>query len=406
MTRFRYRATDAKGDPFMDTMEADSARQVTVKLQERGLTVNSVEEVGKPKGLLRISKQLNWDELHLFTQQLYAITRTNLPLPAALRSLAADLKGSRLKPVLEAIQKDVEQGVALDVAIEKQHEAFPPLFADVVRAGEATGNLAGVLQLYLRHTERMLTLKGTLKTALAYPVIVVLLGTVLMGFLLTRVMPMFAEIFTEFGGDLPAPTKFWIRMGDTVSQDWPSLCIGVAVVLTTLHLIRRGMERFEGGRVRLDWLRLHTPLVGHLRYLLAVSRFSRTLAMLLASRAPLLPSLDLAAAASGSPLLQRAVAEASLRVAGGERIADALSGTGFFAYHFCWLLGMGEDRGEAELALENAAETMESEILSKDKILGATLAPVMVIIVGLLIGSVVFSLYLPIFTLGDSISGT
>jgi type IV pilus assembly protein PilC len=117
-----------------------------------------------------------------------------------------------------------------------------------------------------------------------------------------------------------------------------------------------------------------------------------------------LPSLELAAAASGSPLLQNAVGEANLRVAGGERIADALAGSGFFAYHFCWLLGMGEDRGEAELALESAAETMEGELLSRDRVLGSTLAPVIIIIVGLLIASLVVSLYLPIFTLGDAIS--
>ncbi len=404
MTRFRYRATDADGKAFVDSMEAESARKVTARLRERGLTVNSVMEVDKPRGFFRVSKQLNWEELHLFTQQLYAITRTSLPLPAALKSLAADLKSSRLKPVLESIQKDVEQGVSLDAAIDKQYEAFPSLFADVIKAGEATGNLSGVLQIYLHHTERMLALKGTLKTSLAYPLVVVLLGMLIMGFLLVKVVPVFAEIFTEFGGDLPAPTKFWVNMGDVVLYDWPMICLSITGTIMTLYLIRRLMERFERGRIRLDWLRLHTPIIGRIRYLHAVSRFSRTLAMLLASRVPVLPSLELAAAASGSPLLQNAVGEANLRVAGGERIADALAGSGFFAYHFCWLLGMGEDRGEAELALESAAETMEGELLSRDRVLGSTIAPVIIIIVGLLIASLVVSLYLPIFTLGDAIS--
>jgi len=400
MTRFRYRATDADGKPYVDTMEADSARQVTKKLQERGLTVNTVAAVDKPKGLLHISKELSWEELRLFTQQLYAITRTNLPLPAALRSLAADLKGSRLKPVLEGIQKDVEQGVSLDAAIEKQHEAFPPLFSDVVKAGEATGNLSGVLQIYLHHTERLLNLKGTLKMALAYPLMVVLLGAFIMGFLLTKVVPVFAEIFMEFGEHLPAPTRFWINVSNTVSHKWPSIVLCITVIIIALYLLRKVMARFEGGRIRLDWVRLHIPIIGRLHYLLAMTRFTRTLAMLMTSGAPILQSLELAAAGSGSPMLQRAVEEASLRVAGGERIADALAGTGFFAYHFCWLLGMGEDRGEAELALENAAEIMESEILGRDKMLGITLAPVAIITVGLVIGNFIVAMYLPIFTLG------
>ncbi len=400
MTRFKYRATDADGNAFVDTMEAQSARQATAKLQERGLTVNSVEEVNKPRGLLRVSKQLTWDELHLFTQQLHAITRTNLPLPAALRSLAADLKGSRLKPILEELQRDVEQGVALDEAIERQQGAFPPLYADIIRAGQATGNLPGVLYLYLRHTERMLSLKGTLKTALAYPVMVIILGAAIMGFMLLYVVPIFADIFTEFGGRLPRPTQFWVNASDNVARYWPQMLIGIAGAVVAFYALRRFIESFDRGRIRLDWLRLHIPVVGHLRYLLAVSRFARTLAMLLASRAPLLTSLELAAAASGSPLLQRAVEEACLRVAGGERIADALAGTGFFAYHFCWLLGMGEDRGEAELALENVAETMESELRAQDRTLGVMLGPSLIVIVGLLVASLVISLYLPIFTLG------
>jgi len=406
MRRFSYRAMDAEGNPFTGTMEATSSRQVTSHLQEQGLTVNSVVEVNKPKGLLRISNKLSPSELYLFAEQLYAITRTSLPLPAALRSLAADLKGSRLKPVLEGIERDVAQGFSLDEAIERQHEAFPPLFSGIIRAGEASGNLPGVLQIYLQHTKRMMMLRSTLTTALAYPIMILILCVIIVGYLLIKVMPVYEDIFEGFGARLPIVTRFWLSAGDMLSNQWPLLCLYCGGIVMLMFLLRWGMMSFDAGRTRLDWLRLHFPILGHLYYLLAVSRFARSLAVMLASQAPLLPSLELAAAASESPMLQRAVKEANLYVAEGERIADALAGTGFFTFHFCWLLGMGEDRGEAELTLDNIAETLENEILFRDRLLGMLWAPALIIIVGIIVGSIVTSLYLPLYTLGSSISGS
>lgn len=404
MTLYRYRAVDDQGQPIEDTMEAGSARQVTQRLHERGLTVNAVEELHKERGLFRISKRLTWDDLNLFSEQLVAIARSELPLAPAIKALAADLRNPRLKPVLDRLGQDLERGASLEEAIMNQHTSFPKLYPAIIKAGEATGNLAGVLQLLTNYSSRIVGLRNTLQMALAYPITVIVIAACVISFMLLKVVPVFAEIFHEFGGQLPAPTLFWVRMGDSLQRHWSGIIIGVSVLIIAVQVGRRVLRRTETGRCWLDSIRLHVPMLGHLHYLLALSRFSRTLGVLLASRVPVLESLELAAAASDSPLLQRAAEEAGLQVAGGERIADALAGTGFFGHHFCWLLATGEDRGEADTALESLAIGFDREVASRDKLLSVMASPVLIVILGGIIVSIIVSLYLPIFSLGDVIS--
>ncbi len=400
MTRFRYRATDDKGQAVTDTMEARTARQVIARLHERGLTISAVEEIDKPRGLLRVSERLTMQELQAFVRQLHAITRSDLPLAPALKSLAADLPGGRFKAAVERLRQDIEQGLSLDEALEKRHAAFPQVFVDIVRAGQAAGNLSGVLQLYLHHTERVVRFRNTLKIAMTYPAIVLGVTALIVVFLLTTVVPIFGDIFNEFGGMLPMPTKLLVSASRTFNDISVWMAIAIVVFCIGLYLLRRNIAHFESGRIGLDWLRLHTPFYGRLHYLLAVSRFARTLSLMLASRASLLPGLELAGAASGSALLRRAVDEASLRIANGDRLADAFAATGFFSYHFCWLLRLGEERGEAEIALEGAADAMEQELSAKDRLLGNLLSPFLIVIVGVIIGGIVVSLYLPVFSFG------
>lgn len=405
MAQYKYRAVDEQGKAVDGTMEESSAHRVTRVLQERGLTVNSVETLYKERGLLRVSHRLTWDELDLFSQQLTAITRSELPLSPALKAMAADLRSSRLKPVLERLQQDLDRGISLEDAMSNQHESFPRIFPSVIRAGEKTGNLAGVLQLLCNYTSRMVGLKHVLQGALAYPATVLVLGSCVLGFLLVKVVPVFAEIFQEFGGELPAPTRFWVKMGDVVQFHLPEILMGAGLFLILWRGALFFLRRYETGAIWLDWIRLHTPVFGKLQYQLALSRFSRSLSILLASRVPVLESLELAAASSGSPMLQRAVDEANLQVAGGERIADALSSTGFFGHNFCWLLATSEDRGDAENALENLAGIYEREVSLRDRMVSSLASPILIVMLGFLIASVVISLYLPIFSLGDVVSG-
>jgi len=406
MTLYKYRAVDDEGSAVEGTMDETSAHRVTQRLRERGLSVSGVEEMHKDRGLIRVSNRLTWDELNLFTEQLVSIARSELPLAPALKAMAADLRNPRMKAVMDGLQHDLERGETLEQAVTNRHDSFPRLFPSIIRAGEATGNLAGVLQLLSSYTVRMVGFKNTLHVALAYPVMVLFVASFVVGFMLVKVVPVFAEIFSEFGGELPMPTQFWIAVGDYVRYGWPNLLMAACGLVAAVHLGRRLLRRSESGRCWLDWFRLHTPLLGRMHYLMALGRFCRTLGLLLASRVPVLESLELAAAASGSPLLQRAAEEASLQVAGGDRIADALAATGFFGHNLCWLLATGEERGQAEVALDSLAGTFDREVATRDRVFGLMASPVIIICVALIVASIIISLYLPIFTLGDMISGS
>ncbi len=397
MTTYRYRAVDDAGNAVTGTMEEQSAHRVTRRLQERGLTVTSVEEMHRERGLLRASRQLTWDELHLFTLQLASVARSGLPLTPALKALAKDLRSPRLKAVLDRLHHDLNRGLSLDEAINNQHELFPRVFAAVMLAGERTGNLAGVLQLLCAYTGRMVNMKNTIQMSMAYPVMVLAVAAALTSFLLLKVVPVFGEILTEFGGSLPWFTQRCIRISDFLVIHWVDVMIAIALAVIFLRIVVWSLQRHESGRAWLDWATLHLPVIGRLRYTMAVARFARSLGLLLQARVPVLDSLELAAAVSGSPQLQRAVDEAVIEVAGGERIADALSHTGFFSHQYCWLLSTGEERGEADTALESIADGLDREAMMHDRLLGALMTPVLIVVLGVLIGSIVVAMYWPLF---------
>ncbi|MCC6143414.1 MAG: type II secretion system F family protein [Candidatus Hydrogenedentes bacterium] len=405
MPLYKYRAVDHNGEAVDGTMEGASAHRVTAILQERGLHVSSVDEIGVEPGILRVSGRLTWQELDLLVNQLRSIARGGIPMAPAVKALAEDVQSKRLRPVLERLHKDLDAGASLEEALSRQASQFPPLFVSMVRAGEESGNLSGVLQLLAGYTGRIINLRNTLQVALAYPLVVIVASIFIVNFLLTKVVPVFAEIFSEFGGQLPAPTRLLVALSRLATEDSGRILIILAVFFFALFLMARFLRRFEEGRAWLDWIHLHTPLVGRQHYLLSMARFARTLAVLLQSRVPILEGLSLAAASSGSVQLQRAVDHASVSVAGGATMADAFAHTGFFGPQFCWLLSTSEHRNEAEIALDAIADNAEREAGVRDRMISVMATPVLVVAVGLVIGFIIISMYLPIFSLGDQISG-
>jgi type IV pilus assembly protein PilC len=403
MTMYRYRALDPDGKPVEDSMEAPSAHAVTRKLQERGLTVNAVEEAFPDRRLLRVSGKLSWDDLQLLSEQLASIVRGGLPLAASLKALSTELHNPRLQPVLQRLHQDLEHGVALDDAIDRQHAQFPRIYPALIRAGEATGNLPGVLGLISQHAARMLDLRQRLQIAMIYPVILTVVSFFIIGFIVLKVVPVFNEIFADFGGQLPAPTRLLLAVSELLQHSWTDLLtvlfLLIALVVAAITWSRRSVE----GRCRLDLVKLYFPWVGPAYYLHVQARFCRVMSLLLASRVPVLDALELAGAASGSPVLERALEDAVLSVASGERLVDALERTRFFGHDTCWLLSTSEDRGATEEAFEHLAERFEHQALAHDKFFGALAAPVFAVVMGGIIGFVVICLYLPIFTLGDQI---
>lgn len=406
MPLYQYHAVDAEGGAVVGTMEERSAYRVTSLLGERGLQVNEVERIDRRIGLIHLTGKLGWDDLHFLNEQLLAITRSGLPLAPALQSLAADLHRPRLRRALETLHRDLDRGKSLEEAMLAHQEYFPNVYASIVRAGERSGNLPGVLAVLTDYSGRMLEVRNRVQVAAAYPIVVLVMSAIVMTFLTTRVIPQFAAIFEDFGAALPAPTRFWIDISTFVGSNL--VAVAIIAVLGGIFLIAAAVAivRWRSSGMLIDWIKSKLPVSGRVYYAGSVARFSRTLALLLASRVPVLESLDLAAASSGNALLRRAVNNAAPLVAQGMRIADSLESTRFFGHSFCWLLATGEERGEAHVSLLSLADSYDRQVAGIDRMISIMLAPILIVIVGGIIGFMVFSMYLPIFTLGDSISGS
>lgn len=383
MAQYRYRATGPGGAPLEDTIEAASAHQATQRLQERGYTVNSLEVVQGEFAAKGRAQQLSWTELEALTQQLLSITEHNLPLSSTLQAMTSDMPSSRLKAVVDQVRIDLERGVTIEEALRNRGSALPPMFARAVRAGEASGaGLPGILLILVRHAGRMVSLQYSLQTALAYPLLVLALACGVAMLLLVRVVPAY-DVLIEDMSHYYSGTKGGLLHSITAHPvAWAA---GLVVLTVASYFALRSIGRTYATSLRADRFKLRIPRFGRVYYLVTVARFSRTLAALMMARVPIIEAIELAAAASGSPLLEQAAGNATPRVALGHTLADALEATGYFEKSYSWLLRTAERRNAAEEALSNLAESCEREAEASDKLNNQLVGPVALVIVGLVV---------------------
>lgn len=397
MARYRYRAVDGDGRQYADEVEAHSPFELTQALKAQGLSVSLVEPVQKLRLPSFAFRQLQWEDLRLFSQQLGSIIRSGYPLAPALKAMARDLHRPRLRAVLEQIYDDVEHGRSLDEALDRQKGRFPRIYGALIRAGQATGNLGGVLGLMGDHASRMTAASHRLKIAMMYPFILAISSTFVLGYLLLDTVPTFAEVFAEFDQKLPAPTRVLLFLSEMLRGYWPVLSVLLPLLALGLAAGYAALRQTRGGRYFTDWVKLYTPSLGPWYYGAVQARFCRTLSLLLAARVPILDALALAGAASGCAVLERGCERAAADISAGERLTDALRGTRFFGPNFIWLLGTGEERGCAEEALNHLAENFDRETRARELTMGAFTAPMVTAVFGVVIGFIVVSMYLPIF---------
>lgn len=405
MPRFRYRAHDAEGRAIEEQVEALSTYDLTQSLTARGLTVTTVTPVQEPPPLFSGRRQLKWEELRLFSEQLGSIAKSGFPLVPSLASMARDLHQPALRDATEKLRDDLARGTSLEEAFRRQEHRFPPLYSALARAGEMTGDLSAVLGMMSQHATRMAGVTHRVKMAMAYPLMLTVSAIGVITYQLLYIVPVFAEIFGEMGGKLPAPTRFLLGLSEILRGHWPFLTAaapfaGIGVVAAYVW-----MRRNPSGRRWLDSCLLYFPGIGVAYQGVVQARFCQTLSLLLQARVPMLDALSLAGAASGSAVLERLVGPATDEMAYGARLTDALRKTNFFSPSFHWLLGTAEERGQVVDALDNLAESAERSVRAREQMLGAVITPALVVFIGGVVGFITVSLYLPIFTLGDQIGG-
>ncbi|GMV90682.1 MAG: pilus assembly protein PilC [Candidatus Hydrogenedentota bacterium] len=405
MPEYRYRAVDDKGSDVSGTMSEDSAVRVSAILEEQGLQVSSIEQVTETVPAPSRTGALSWDEVELLNQQLHAIVRSGLPLAPALKAISTELRSPRLQSVLESIRGSLEQGKSLEEALEPVADKLPPVYRASLVAGDKSGNLLAVLDHMCAYTGEMAEYRNRMQMALAYPALVVVVCALVLMLLLGIVVPQFGEIFQDFGAGLPALTRFWLDVSETLNYRYPNILIFVSILVIAWHFGMKFARGTANGPYYLDWIKLRVPGFGKAFRQGSLARFCRTLGILLRARVPLPEGLEIASATAENAVLSRAVSAATRHVQQGSSLAGAFDATGYFDGSFGWLLGLAEERNEVDDALFHLAETYEHGGQRTTRLLTSVVPPLLVVFLGMIVVSIIASIYLPMFSLADVISG-
>lgn len=411
MPKFAYKALNKDGKEVFGVIESDTQALAINDVRSLGLYPTHVREARKSDEKRARKEKGGISELYfggIKTKQLVVMTRqlatlidAGLPLLRSLNVLIAQQKPCKLRDVLREISYDVQSGSTFSEGLAKHPKAFDRLYVNMVRAGEVGGMLETVLNRLAMFMERRQALKRRVRGALIYPIAVVVIATGIVSFLLIKVVPVFAAIFKDFGGDLPGPTKFLVACGDFMQYRWWLLLLIVNCIIITIKL----MSKSANVKRVMDRVVLKMPLVGDLVVKVAVARFARTLGTLITSGVPILQALKITKETIGNEVIQNAVQKVHDSIKEGETIAAPLDEAKVFPTMVVNMIDVGEETGSLDAMLMKVADIYDAEVEAAVDAMLALLEPVIIIVLGGIIGFIVVALYLPIFSLGDVISG-
>lgn len=416
MAKFRYVAMDAKGTESQNVLDAENQSEAISKIKAQGLFPTRVAEIGgqgqgrggwtrgaggASKGmqmelkLPRIfTRKVKPKELTVFTRQLATLVEAGLPLLRGLRILLKQEKHPSLKEALGTMGEAVEGGSTFSEALAQFPRIFDHLFVNMVKAGEAGGVLEVVLARLAEFMEKSERIKGKVKSAMIYPIVVLVAAMGILAFMLTSVIPKFEEIFSDLleGAELPAVTRFVIGLSNLVKNHGLLVLgfIAIAVILTRLW------GRTKGGRLVLDKVSLKAPLFGQLFTKTAVARFTRTLGTLMNSGVPVLQALNIVRDTAGNEVIARAIQQVHDSVKEGDNMAMPLESARVFPPMVVSMVDVGEETGALPEMLTRIADNYDDEIDSTVEGLTSIIEPIMIIMLALIIGTIVIAMFLPL----------
>jgi type II secretory pathway component PulF len=332
-------------------------------------------------------------DIAAFTRQLADLTLAGLTLDRSLSVLAEQAENVSLRTLLEAVQTEVRGGVALSAALERYPRYFPPMYVNMLRAGELSGQLGEVLERLAQFAEREQQRRAQIVSAMVYPAVLLLVATSTLVFLLTFVVPRLSGVFEDLGAELPLPTRILLAITGGLTHGWWAILGGMALAWVLLQAYRRT----EAGAYQLDRLTLQLAMMGKIWRKVVVARFARALGTLVAGGVPILEALRIAGQAASNRVFIRAATELEERVKGGETISAAMRATGQFPPVLIHMTAVGEETGDLSRVLLRVAETLDNESEIAMKRLTTLIEPVIVVVMGGFVGFVVLSILLPIF---------
>ncbi|MFZ0132783.1 MAG: type II secretion system inner membrane protein GspF [Desulfobacterales bacterium] len=401
MPVFEYVALDQRGKNISGIIDADSIGAARQKLRGSNRFPVQISEASDnrqqktSRGLLGrgLFKRVRQRDVTLMTRQLATLVGAGFPLVTALEALLPQIKSYAFNKVMAHIKDSIVEGNSFAGAISLYPETFSPLYKNMVRAGESSGTLEIVLEKLADIMEKQQKLKNRIQSALAYPALMTVMGTLILVLLLVYIVPSITAIFADVNQALPAPTLFLIGLSNLFKAYWWVL---VMVIFAFLIFFRQ-FKRTEKGRALIDKMLLTLPVVGPLIQKLAVARFSRTLGSLLANGVSMLQALDIAKNIAGNVVISEAVDIAAREVGQGQGLAKSLSATRVFPDLTVQMIQVGEQSATLESMLNKMADVFDSEAESSIMSMTSLLAPVLILIMGIIVGFIVLSICLPIF---------
>jgi len=388
------------GERIADTMEAAVAalRRDQIMVTQ----INPVKEQAAPKAPKKArTKSVGAKDLAVFTRQFSVMIGAGLPLVQCLEILGTQAENQNFGQVILATRADVEAGLSLADAMRRHPKAFDALFTNMIAAGEAGGILDAILKRLATYIEKAVKLKGQVKSAMIYPVAVIVIAAVVVGAILWKVIPTFATLFAGLGAELPLPTRVVIALSNGLVRFGPFLIAG----LVGLGFAFRSYYATPGGRMMIDSIVLKMPVLGLLMRKIAVARFCRTLSTLLASGVSILEALDITARTAGNAVVEKAIQTTRKSIEGGETIAQPLKETAVFPPMVVQMIGVGESTGALDTMLSKIADFYEEEVDVAVAGLLTLLEPIMIALLGGVVGGIVIAMYMPIFALISNLTG-
>ena len=395
MALYTYRALDKQGEIIQDKLEGSGEMAVAHELRQQGLLVIDVKEqsVGQ-KDILEPFKRIKLADLVVFSRQLATMINAGLPIVRALYVLSEQTQNPKLKDVV-AVRKDVEAGSSLSQVLEKQPEVFSRLYVEMVKAGEIGGILDGVLLRLADQLERDQDLRCKIRSAMTYPIVVLVFAILAASFMLIFIVPVFAGLFQDLGGTLPLPTRITMAISDILTSIF-GVFVYAGMALAVVMFLR--WKKSENGRKVWGRAVLRIPAkIGDVVKKATLARFARTFATLSAAGVPILQAIEITATSSGNWVVEKALLKSKDAIREGIPIYKPLEEEPVFPPMVTRMIAVGEESGDIDGMLTKIAEFYESEVDAAVKALTSIIEPLMVVVVGSIVGAIVISMYRPMF---------
>ncbi|HEY6873435.1 MAG TPA: type II secretion system F family protein [Geobacteraceae bacterium] len=404
MAKFSWEARSRTGSVQKGVMEASSAAAVEAQLKKYGFAGIAVKEEAKRREVKVPGfggKKIQTKDLVVFTRQFATMIDSGLPLVQCLDILAGQQENPVFKGILFKVKEDVEGGSTFADALGKHPKAFDELYVNLVAAGEVGGILDTILNRLAAYIEKAMKLKKKVKGAMVYPVTIMSIAVIVVGVILVFVIPTFAKMFADFGGELPAPTRLVIALSNFITR-YILVMIGIGI---GINIAIKKYYASPGGRKVMDRMFLNLPVVGPLIRKVSVAKFTRTLGTMISSGVPIMDGLEIVAKTSGNKVVEEAIFKVRQAISEGKTMAEPLAACGIFPAMVVQMISVGEATGAMDAMLNKIADFYDDEVDDAVGALTSMMEPLLMVFLGTTVGGLVVAMYLPIFKLAGAVGG-